>query len=56
MTDQDRERLIEAWRVVIELAPNSYKQMAAAQMKAEINRRTQEQVQKMERERGLRAS
>ena len=56
MTDQERERLIEAWRIVLELcAQRSYQEIAAHAMKAEIRRRTPQKVEQMEQERGLRA-
>ncbi len=54
MNDEERERLIEAWRVVLELSPQrSYREIAAAAMKAEIRRRSPQQVEQMECERGL---
>lgn len=57
MTDQDRERLIEMWRQIIEFDPDAMaKQAAALRMRSLIADRTLEQVQRMETERGLRAS
>jgi len=56
MTDQERERLIEAWRVVVELDAQTYKATGARRMQELINHRSPVQVELMERERGLRAS
>lgn len=56
MTDADRERLIEAWRVVLELEPiEGIKRIAADNMRHLIADRSPQQVEQMERERGLRA-
>lgn len=56
MTDEQRERLIEAWRVVLELdTRESYRTYAAYAMSSLIKQRSPAQVQKMEVERGLRA-
>ncbi len=55
MTDEQREKLIEAWRVVVELDPrHSYKRYAAYAMSALIKQRSPERVAQMEHERGLR--
>lgn len=55
MTDQDLEQLIEAWRSVMESDPDQdAKRIAMARMRELIAMRSPEQVQRMERERGLR--
>jgi len=55
MTDQEREKLIEAWRVTLELDPDTdVKQIAAGRMRDLIAQRPDHQVERMERERGLR--
>ena len=57
MTDQERERLIEAWKTILELDKNSGRAgIAMRQMRQLISDRSQRQVEQMERERGLRAS
>lgn len=57
MTDAQREKLIEAWRVVLELDKDSARAtIAMRQMRQLISERTPPQVERMERERGLRAS
>lgn len=56
MTYQERERLIEAWRVVVELDAKVYKESGARRMQELINQRSSFQVEQMERTRGLRAS
>jgi len=55
MTDQERERLIEAWRVTLELDPDAdVKHIAAGRMRDLIAQRPAQQVEQMERSRGLR--
>jgi hypothetical protein len=54
MTDTDRERLIEAWRVVLELDEREEKALASQRMSRLIQQRSPQQVERMERERGLR--
>lgn len=55
MTDQERERLIEAYRVALELEPRHDFQAAAMQrMRELIGDRSPRRVAEMERERGLR--
>lgn len=57
MTDQERERLIESYATILELAPETdWKRLAAAEMARLIKDRSPQQVEQMERERGLRAS
>lgn len=56
MNDQERERLIEAWRLVVELDAPAYKATGARRMQELIHQRSSQQVERMERERGLRAS
>lgn len=54
MTDQDRERLIESWRGILECAvEREWKQLAAVRMRELIAERSPDQVAKMERERKL---
>jgi hypothetical protein len=54
LSDGDRERLIEAYRIAIELEPNqSLKRSTFGRMAALIGERSPEQVRRMERERGL---
>lgn len=54
MTDEQRERLIEAWRVVLELDKDSARAtIAMRQMRQLISERTPRRVAEMERERGL---
>lgn len=56
MTDEQREKLIEAWRVVLELDRDSARAtIAMRQMRQLISERTPRRVAEMERERGLRA-
>lgn len=53
--DAERERLIEAYRVLVELEPNqAMKRIAWGRMAALIGERSDAQVAKMEREKGLR--
>jgi len=54
MTDEQRERLIEAWRTVIELDEAEEKALAVLRMRHLIEKRSSQQVEKMEVERGLR--
>lgn len=55
MTDQDRERLIESYRTILELAAErEWKELAAAAMARLIKERSPAQVARMEHERGLR--
>jgi len=55
MTDHERERLIESYRRVVVDAPDSKaKRIAALRMRELIAQRSTEQVERMERERGLR--
>lgn len=57
MTDTDRERLIESYRTIVELAvEREWKDLAARAMGRLIAQRSPAQVAKMEHERGLRAS
>ena len=57
MTDTDRERLIESYRTILELAvEREWKDLAASAMARLIKERSPAQVERMERERGLRAS
>jgi len=57
MTDTDRERLIESYRTILELAAErEWKELAASAMAQLIKGRSPAQVERMERERGLRAS
>lgn len=56
MTDEQRERLIEAWRVILELDKDSGRAtIAMRQLRQLISERTPRRVAEMERERGLRA-
>ncbi len=56
MTDAERERLIEVYRRVLVDAPDSKtKRVAALRMRELIAQRSPQQVERMERERGLRA-
>lgn len=56
MTDEQRERLIESYRVLLELEPDSdAKYFAMIRMKGLIGERTPGQIERMEHERGLRA-
>lgn len=53
-SDADRERLIEAYRVAVELELNeAMKRIAWGRMAALIGERTPQQIAKMERERGI---
>ena len=55
MTDQERERLINSYATILELArEREWKELAAAQMARLIAERSPQQVQKMEEARGLR--
>ena len=55
MTDEQRERLIEAWRVVLELERlKEFQTIGAGRMRDLIAERPPERIQQMERERGLR--
>ena len=57
MTDQDRERLIEAYRVALELDPrHDFQAAAMGRMRELISERSPQQVARMEAERGLRVS
>jgi hypothetical protein len=56
VSDQERERLIEAWRTVLELDEPEEKVLASAKMRQLIQQRSPQQVERMERDRGLRAS
>lgn len=57
MTDQDRERLIEAYRVALELdPPHDFQAAAMGRMRELISERSPQQVARMEAERGLRVS
>lgn len=57
MTDHDSERLIESWRGILECAvEREWKELAVKRMAELIAERSSEQVERMERERGLRAS
>lgn len=57
LSDDVREQLIEAWRVILTHSPTmALKSIAQSEMRDEIARRSPEQVERMERERGLRAS
>lgn len=57
MTDQERERLIESYRTILELAAErEWKELAAAAMARLIKERSPAQVARMEQERGLRVS
>lgn len=54
MTDAERERLIEAWRVILECArERPWKRLALARMTALIEERSACQVERMEAQRGL---
>lgn len=56
MTDNERERLIDAWKVVLELeADHDLKRLANNVMVRRSGERSTEQVERMEDERGLRA-
>lgn len=53
--DAERERLIKAYRVALELEPNqALKRIAWGRMAALIGERSPAQIAKMERERGFR--
>lgn len=55
MTDEERERLIEAWRVVLELEPiEGLKRIAADNMRHLIAQRSPQQVERMEVNQSLR--
>jgi hypothetical protein len=54
MTDADRERLIEAWRVVIELDEPEEKAFAVLRQRRLIQERSPRQVREMEAIQGLR--
>ena len=55
MTDSEREKLIEAYRVQLELAPlREDKRHAELRMRELIAQRSRAQVHRMEQERGLR--
>lgn len=55
LTDESREQLIEAWRVVVELDDREgLKRLAAARMADLIGERSPAQVRRMEEARGLR--
>jgi hypothetical protein len=57
VNDSERERLIEAYRVVLELEPRHDFQAAAMQrMRELISGRAPQQIERMETERGLRVS
>lgn len=57
MTDQERERLIDSYATILELAREpDWKRLAAAEMARLIKDRSPQKVEQMERERGLRAS
>ncbi len=57
MTDRERERLIEAYRVALTLEDRADYQSAAVQrMRELIGERTPDVIEEMERKRGLRAS
>jgi hypothetical protein len=57
LNDKDRERLIEAWRVVLELdVCREVRIVAIGRMRELINERSPRQVAQMEIERGLRVS
>lgn len=55
VTDADREQLIEAYRIVLELEPRTdYKHAAAQRMRELIGERSPDQVREMEAIQGLR--
>lgn len=57
VTDAERERLIESYRTILELSREpDWKRLAAAEMARLIKERSPQQVEQIERERGLRAS
>lgn len=57
LTDAQRERLIEMWRSILEEEKDAdLKRLAEGRMRELIAERSPEQVSRMERERGLRAS
>lgn len=56
MSDKDREDLIEAYRLMLVLEPDAHmKQIAMLRMNGLINERSTQQIEQMERERGLHA-
>jgi hypothetical protein len=55
ISDEQREQLIEHWRAIVEIDPDSdVKNVAALRMAALIRERSPAQVRRMEEARGLR--
>lgn len=57
MTDEEREQLIEAYRVALTLEQRpDFKHAAVQRMRELIGERAPQQIERMESERGLRVS
>lgn len=57
MTDLDRERLIESFRTILEVArEKEWKRFAELRMRELIAQRSPEKIREMEESRGLRVS
>lgn len=57
MTDTDRERLIESFRTIVEVArEKEWKHIAELRMRELIAQRSPEKIREMEKSRGLRVS
>lgn len=55
MTDEQREKLIDTWRSILEIEPErEMKDLAQMRMRKLISERSFQQIEQMERERGLR--